>query len=211
MPSFPPDLPLYLLAGAAIVGFVLAQRVPLVRTATRLTITVLLVGGLLFAFAKREQFDPYLGQISSLLNLDRQEVAGTETRIQMSPDGHFWARATIDGLERRLLIDSGATVTALSTRTAQAAKLDVRDSFAPIILRTANGDIRPQTSQVRELGLGNIVARDLAVVVSPAFGETNVIGMNFLSRLKSWRVEGKTLILVPNHPRAPKENPKLAS
>jgi len=27
------------------------------------------------------------------------------------------------------------------------------------------------------------------------------VGMNFLSRLKSWRVEGRTLILTPNHPQ----------
>lgn len=37
----------------------------------------------------------------------------------------------------------------------------------------------------------------LPVVVSPAFGDTDVLGMNFLSRLKSWRVEGDTLILEP--------------
>ena len=39
------------------------------------------------------------------------------------------------------------------------------------------------------------------MVVSPAFGETDVLGMNFLSRLKSWRVEGSTLILEPHHPQ----------
>ena len=43
--------------------------------------------------------------------------------------------------------------------------------------------------------------RDLAVVVSPAFGDIDVLGMNFLSRLKSWRVEGQTLILTPHHPQ----------
>jgi aspartyl protease family protein len=52
---------------------------------------------------------------------------------------------------------------------------------------------------VRELRLGDIAARDLGVVVSPAFGDTDVLGMNFLSKLKSWRVEGQTLILEPHH------------
>jgi aspartyl protease family protein len=40
------------------------------------------------------------------------------------------------------------------------------------------------------------------VVVSPAFGNMNVVGMNFLSRLKSWRVEDGVLILQPHHPQA---------
>jgi aspartyl protease family protein len=112
------------------------------------------------------------------------------------------AQASFGGVERRLLVDSGATLTTISTATAQAAGVDPRDELLPVILRTANGDVRAQTAQIDELRLGNIVARALPVVVSPAFGRVDVLGMNFLSRLKSWRVEGKTLILVPHHPQA---------
>ncbi|NNF93544.1 MAG: TIGR02281 family clan AA aspartic protease, partial [Altererythrobacter sp.] len=36
-------------------------------------------------------------------------------------------------------------------------------------------------------------------------GQTNVVGMNLLSRLASWRVEGSTMILVPNNPQ-PEQN-----
>jgi aspartyl protease family protein len=65
--------------------------------------------------------------------------------------------------------------------------------------------IRAQTAKVETLKLGTIRAYDLPVVVSPAFGDTDVLGMNFLSRLKSWRVEGQTLILEPHHPKAETE------
>ena len=120
----------------------------------------------------------------------------------MAADGHFWARVGIDGVQRRMLVDSGATVTALSTRTAAAAALDVQDGLFPMILNTANGSITAQTATVKELRLGDIAARDLGVVVSPAFGDTDVLGMNFLSKLKSWRVEGRTLILEPHRPQS---------
>ena len=199
--TVPSDFWLYLLAGAAVVAFFVAQRVPVIRLATKLAFTAALVGTLLFVLVQREKFDPYLGRAAELLSLDRQEVVGTETRIEMSRDGHFWARARINGVERRLLIDSGATVTALSTTTAADAELEPTESPMPLILKTANGTVRPQVATIAELGLGNIVARDLQAVVSPAFGDTNVLGMNFLSRLKSWRVEGRTLILTPNHPQ----------
>ena len=46
-----------------------------------------------------------------------------------------------------------------------------------------------------------LLARDLDAVVAPGLGDTNVIGMNLLSRLKAWRVEDNTLILVPNAPQ----------
>jgi aspartyl protease family protein len=69
------------------------------------------------------------------------------------------------------------------------------------MMRTANGTIQAELVTVEELRFGNVVARDLDAVVAPGLGEANVIGMNLLSRLASWRVEGRTLILVPHHPQ----------
>ena len=125
-----------------------------------------------------------------------QTIEGRETRIRMANDGHFWADVTIDGVSRRMLIDSGATTTAISRDTAQAAGLE-EDSPFPVVLNTANGQVTARTATAGRVELGNITARDLSVVVSPAFGETDVIGMNFLSRLGSWRVENRTLVLTP--------------
>lgn len=196
-----PHLPLLLLLlGFVLVGGIL-RRIPVVGRVVGVLMWVALLGALALVLGQRERFDPYLGQVAALLDLSSQQVSGDETRIRMSPDGHFWADVQFGGVKRRMLIDSGATVTALSLRTANAAGLDVRDALFPMLLRTANGTIRAQTAAVDELRLGNVVARDVPVVVSPAFGETDVLGMNFLSRLKSWRVEGRTLILTPHHPQ----------
>lgn len=190
---------LYLLLLALPVAALIARRVPLVRVLLSLASWAVIAGLFLVVIGQREQFDPYLQRVARALKLEDQTVVGRETRIRMAADGHFWARVTLDGVPRRMLVDSGATVTALSTRTAQAAALDVRKSVFPMVLNTANGQISAQTATVRELRLGDIAARDLGVVVSPAFGETDVLGMNFLSKLKSWRVEGNMLILQPHH------------
>jgi len=181
------------------ISALIARRVPILRIVLSLASWAVIIGLLVIVVGQRERFDPYLQRIAGILKLDDQNVVGRETRIRMAADGHFWARVTLDGVPRRMLVDSGATVTALSTRTAQAAALDVRNSAFPMILNTANGRITAQTATVRELRLGDIAARDLGVVVSPAFGDTDVLGMNFLSKLKSWRVEGQTLILEPHN------------
>src|SRR3546814_2940963 len=55
----------------------------------------------------------------------------------------------------------------------------------------------PEWQRLALYPLGGITARDLKVVISPALGDIDVLGMNFLSQLASWRVEGRTLILVP--------------
>ena len=193
--------PLYLILVAVPLLALLVRRVPVLGTLIRRASWVLLLGALYLVVDQRGRLDPYLSRVTGLLNLDDQQVAGREVRIRMAPDGHFWARVRIGEVERRMLIDSGATVTALSTQTAAEADLKVRDELFPVVLRTANGAITAQTSSIDELKLGNITARHLAVVVSPAFGDSDVLGMNFLSRLQSWRVEGQTLVLVPHHPQ----------
>ncbi|MBX9816105.1 MAG: peptidase [Proteobacteria bacterium SG_bin5] len=192
------------LIAAVVAGFVLLRllrRVPVLGTLISLASWGVAVVLLVVVLDQRQRFDPYLARLSQALGIEGQRVEGRELRVEMAPDGHFWVRARIGGVERRLLVDSGATITALAPDTAAAAGLAPSDALFPVVLRTANGAVRAQTAQVPELRLGNIVARDLPVVVSPAFQGVNVLGMNFLSRLKSWRVEGRTLILVPHHPQ----------
>ena len=198
--------PLYLLLAVLVIAAVIGRRMSVVRTLTTLVIWGVLGALLVVLVRDRGRFDPYVAKIASMLQMDRQEVVGKEVRIRMARDGHFWVRARIGGVERRMLVDSGATVTALSARTAAEAGIAVEDAAFPVVLRTANGSINAQTGTIPELRFGTIVARDLAVVVSPAFGDVDVIGMNFLSRLKSWRVEGQTLILTPNHPQPVRPN-----
>jgi len=201
LPDLGPQGPLYLAIAGVVVAVTIARRIPVLRTLVSVAGWVVLAGLLVTVLGQREAFDPYLGRIAAALRLDGQEVVGGETRIRQSPDGHFWVRVTVGGVKQRMLVDSGATVTALSARTAAAMGLEPSTGIVPVLLTTANGTVRAQTVTVPELRLGSIVARDLSAVVSPAFGDVNVVGMNFLSRLKSWRVEDNTLILVPHHPQ----------
>lgn len=196
------SMPLYLLIGIVILLMVLARRF---RVVGRLMSTVALVASLwliVVLVGERGRFDPMFARVAKMLHLeDGQQVVGKEMRVPMADDGHFWVTVRFGRVERKMLVDSGATVTALSTATAEAAGLRASPSPFPMIIQTANGSVRAETATVPELRIGNIVARDLPVVTSPSFGDMDVIGMNFLSRLKSWRVEGRTLILTPNHPQ----------
>ncbi|HYD36958.1 MAG TPA: TIGR02281 family clan AA aspartic protease [Allosphingosinicella sp.] len=194
------QLALYAL-GAALVLAILF-RLPVVGRLFRFVFTLGLAALALFLLVQQAPYQPELARMAGGLGLDSQEVTGGEVRIRMARDGHFWAEVRINGIERRMLIDSGATVTALSEATAAAAGVEASKAPVPVVLRTANGMAPARAASVEELRLGNILARDLKVVVSPAFGDMEVIGMNFLSKLASWRVEGRTLILVPHHPQA---------
>jgi aspartyl protease family protein len=184
-----------------LVVLVLLMRVRFVGTLIRTAFSLALFGLLAFVLIERAPFDPFLSRIADRLNLDRQEVAGGEVRIPMASNGHFMATVTINGVRARMLIDSGATVTALSPRTAAAARLEPEPSLLPVVMQTANGATTAQATTIDELKLGNVTARGLKAVVTPALGDMDLLGMNFLSKLKSWRVEGRTLVLVPHHPQ----------
>jgi aspartyl protease family protein len=140
------------------------------------------------------------------IGMPEQSVSGGETRIPLSRDGHFWLTATINGAPARFLIDTGATLTAISEQTALDARVPQKSLRQSVNMKTANGAIRAELATIEELRFGNVVARDLDAVVAPGLGETNVIGMNLLSRLKGWRVEGNVLILVPNNPQPAVQN-----
>ena len=200
--AVPPNTWFYLLLLILPVSALIARRVPFLRAVMMLATWAALFVVLLLVVAQREKFDPYLARVTSALHLSSQEVVGREVRIRMSDDGHFYAQVSVGGVARAMLIDSGATVTALSSGTAAAMGLRVEKPMFPMLIQTANGRVSAETTTIGEMRLGNIVARELPAVVSPAFGETDVLGMNFLSKLKSWRVEGRTLILVPHNPQS---------
>src|SRR3546814_10399038 len=73
-------------------------------------------------------------------------------------------------------------------------------------MKTANGTVRADAGTIDRLEIGGIEARKLKVVISPGLGDTDILGMNFLSALESWRVEGRTLILVPGKAERSDEN-----
>lgn len=125
-------------------------------------------------------------------------IAGTSTIIPLSSDGHFWIRALVNGRELDFLIDTGATYTSLSEGAADLTGLEPNNSKAPATLNTANGVIEARFGRIEELRFGTITARQLDAIILPgASGNTNVIGMNLLSQLGSWRVENQQLILEP--------------
>ena len=119
---------------------------------------------------------------------------GQETRIPMAIDGHFWVDARLNGQKVKFLVDSGATTTTVSVGTARLAGIETsgrRDQY----VRTGNGVIRVASGRAGELTIGSITRRDVALEIADN-DDLNVLGMNYLSSLRRWSVEGRWLVLV---------------
>ena len=181
-------------------SFMIRRKVPL-GGLVRFTSTLVLGGILLAVVLQLVRFDPRINMTIPGVGLPEQVVEGGETRIPLSADGHYWLTAQVNGEPVEFMIDTGATLTAVSTSVAARTGLEPRRGGLPVRLSTANGTVTAKLATVDELRFGNIAARGLDAVIAPNLGDTSVIGMNLLSRLRGWRVENGVLILTPNHPQ----------
>jgi aspartyl protease family protein len=186
---------LYALGLLALVGSAFAVRkVPIGQTAKMALAWIAIFAVMFVGFALRDDFRA-LGQ--RVLNADNSVVVtASEMRIRKNGDGHFYADAKLNGKNVRFLVDSGATVTTVSEGTARDAGLE-RNGLAPVIVETANGMARAWRSRAATLQVGEIDRGDFPVHIMENRGGMDLLGMNFLSTLSAWRVEGEWLILQP--------------
>lgn len=184
-----------------VLGGLIRRPLPIVGGFLRGVGQLGLIGALLLTIAQVARISPGTDISLPQIGMPQQEVSGSETRIRMASDGHFWITADVEGARLRFLVDTGATLTAIAAQAAADAGIEPEGLRPPILLKTANGTTTAQLATIEQLRVGNVVARNLDAVIAPGIGNVNVLGMNFLSRLASWRVEGRTLILVPHHPQ----------
>ena len=190
---------LYLLLVLVLVASALmVRRVPIGQSLKMFGAWALIFLAAFIVFTLRDDFAALGRRVIDEARGGRVEVAanGREMRIRQSSDGHFWAEARLNGETFRFLVDSGATTTSISVETARRAGIERSSGFQTVV-QTANGLVAVDRGRAERLELGTIERRDLAVHISEAFGDVNVLGMNFLSSLSAWGVEGKWLVLKP--------------
>lgn len=187
---------IYVLLLLMLVGSALfARRIPLGQ-GLKMALGWILIFFIAFAvFTLRGDFRLFGNRLAAEWNGGVVDQGGT-LRIQQSSDGHFWIDGQVNGETVRFLVDSGATVTSISGDTARRVGVEASGGL-PVMVQTANGTVTAERARVERLDVGTINRENFPVHVSDAFGDTNVIGMNFLSSLSGWGVENGWLVLRP--------------
>jgi len=180
---------LLVLVGSSLIG----MRLPLAKALKMALAWVAIFGVVFILFAFRHDFSS-LGQRLRAEATGAPIEQGEELRIPIADDGHFWVEAAVNDHRARFLVDSGASITTISRATAEEAGVEVSSTQAQV--STANGVVRMNRARLERLRIGGIERSDLGVFVNNS-DDTNVLGMNFLSSLSSWRVEGNYLVLRP--------------
>jgi aspartyl protease family protein len=183
-----------LMALMLVLGTLMTRREPIAKLLTMALawIAIFAAGFVLFTF--RDNFGWVVQRLRSEAT-GALVTQGREVRIPMAIDGHFWVDGQLNGMRVKFLVDSGATMTTIGRDTANRTGIEV----SPVpdqIVRTGNGLIKVSSGRARTLEVGSIERRDVGVHVADN-DDLNVLGMNFLSSLQRWGVEGRWLVLVP--------------
>lgn len=180
-----------------VISALAARRIPIGQGLKMALAWVAIFIAVFVAFTLKDDFVALGKRVMAEAGGEGQMVqAGRELRIRKSMDGHFWVSAKVNGEDVRFLVDSGATITSISSETAQKAGIHPSGGF-PVMVETANGVVTAQRGTAETFAVGEIERRNLGVHISEAFGKTDVLGMNFLSSLSGWGVEGQWLVLKP--------------
>jgi aspartyl protease family protein len=182
-----------LMAMMLVLGALMARREPAAKLAKMALAWVVIFAAGFVLFTFRDDFG-YLAERLKAEAIGTPVTEGKVTRIPMAIDGHFWVHAKLNGQDTKFLVDSGATMTTIDRATANAVGIEVSPR-ADQFVRTGNGVIRVSSGRADELAIGEIVRHDVGIQVADN-DDLNVLGMNYLSTLSRWGVEGRWLILV---------------
>ncbi len=121
---------------------------------------------------------------------------GRTFEIKAGAHGHYFSSVEINGRRVDVLVDSGASIVALTWDDAERAGVYVRDSDFTQRVSTANGVARVAPVMLDRVSIGDITVRNVPAAVSERGNlATSLLGMSFLSRLQRVDIRSGVLFL----------------
>jgi aspartyl protease family protein len=120
-----------------------------------------------------------------------------EIRITADRGGQFSTDVEVNGARlQNMLVDTGATLVALSYEDASAAGLFPAPADFKYQVNTANGVAHVARVKLLDVRIGNLVVHDVDAVVGERGALSgSLLGMTFLSKLSRFSVESGALLL----------------
>jgi aspartyl protease family protein len=118
------------------------------------------------------------------------------TELKAGQNGHFITRAEINNNGVDVLVDTGASAVALSYEDAERVGLRPSTLTFDVPVSTANGLSKAARVTLREVEIDMVRVSDVQGMVMPKGAlRGTLLGMSFLSRLRSFSVDNGRLVL----------------
>lgn len=122
-------------------------------------------------------------------------LTGSVTELRRAGDGHFYAPVTIGTRPVTMLVDTGASVVALTGEDARAAGVAWHPGGLKVVAQGAGGPVRGVAVRIERMRLGSHEARDVQAVVIPEGLPVSLLGQTFLRHLEPMRIEKDRMVL----------------
>jgi len=127
------------------------------------------------------------------------EAAPSNSRsVVISPgrNGHFQVEGRVDGRRLDFMVDTGASVIALTERDAASLGIHPAQSEYVAMVKTANGTVRAAPIELNMVEIEDLTVHNVAAMVLPDGAlSDNLLGLSFLSRLHRFEYAGGKLVL----------------
>ena len=132
----------------------------------------------------------------STITVESTPTGERAVRIRRRLDGHFGANVTVNGASVTMLVDTGASTVVLKQTDARKLGIDTADLRYSVPVQTANGIAYAARVRLRSVAVGPIALPQVeALVAQPGTLKESLLGMTFLSRLRSYEFSGDFLTL----------------
>lgn len=153
-------------------------------------------------YSYREELLPMAGRLAgeflpgSAMVVEDGAGGPVEVKIRKRIDGHFTARAHVNGETISMIVDTGASTIVLKPEDAAKAGINLKklDYSVPVI--TANGRTKAARVKLDEVSIGPLQRKKVdALIAQQGALSQSLLGMSFLSRLRSYEFSGDFLTL----------------
>jgi aspartyl protease family protein len=125
----------------------------------------------------------------------RSHVRSGDAVLGRSSDGHFYADVSIDSQDLRMLVDTGASVVALTGSDAEALGLEWSEDELFPIGRGASGDVIGKPVRLERVRLGDFEVEHVEAVIVPQGLDVSLLGQSFLGRVGKVEIEDGRMVL----------------
>lgn len=132
-------------------------------------------------------------EIEDIPNISSHQIRTASLRKE--GDGHFWATAYVNGEPVKFLVDTGASLVALSLRDARKIGLDTDKLEHNAEVRTAAGRVKAAVTMIEAIEIDGVTVKNVQAVIIDKGLEHSLLGMSFLNRLDGWDVTPTAIVI----------------
>lgn len=158
--------------------------------------------GLITLYSYRDALLPVAGRVvgelipGSAMTVEDGGNGLAEIRLRRRLDGHFAGSFKVNGVPISMIVDTGASSIMLRRDDAAKAGIDVDRLAYTVPVMTANGRTMAARVKLERVSIGPLDRQNVeALIAEPGTLSQSLLGMTFLSRLRSYEFSGDFLTL----------------